>query len=269
MEGRVLKLVGRNFLLGRGSDCAIRIESDICSREHARVRFQNGGWLVQDIESSNGTLLNDQPILMAPLQKGDHIQLGEMGPRLKVIDLGLMDVEEPDEDLEKTRLVRPPKLELVQTDPKPAPAPAPKAVPKSSAEKPAAPRKKQPAPAPQQRATPPPAVAPAPVVETPAARAGFPWLAAFGMAFGAATGLAVWGERFPYDRVAAPVLFGVRKLIEWQPVWTLPRLGWVVLVGAALYGTLVGLALRRPIRRFPLLLSLALAHVAIVFWVER
>jgi len=266
MEGRVLKLVGRNFLLGRGSECAIQIESDICSREHARVRFQNGAWLVQDLESSNGTLLNDQAILIAPLQKGDHIQLGEMGPRLKVIDLGLMEVEEPDEDLQRTRLVRPEmtKLELVETNPKPETARA--ATPKETPPPAVAPPR---TPKPEPAAEPEPAVKTEPTVETPTARAGFPWLAAIGLAFGVGTGLMFWGDGFPYDEVLAPVLLGVRKLIVWQPEWTLPRIGWVLLVVAALYGALVGLALRRPIRRMPLLLALGLLHAAVLYWVER
>lgn len=44
--------------IGRSSDSAIIIRDDYTSTHHARLMLWNGTWMVQDLDSTNGTFLN-------------------------------------------------------------------------------------------------------------------------------------------------------------------------------------------------------------------
>lgn len=49
-------------ILGRHPECNVHIEDGSVSRRHAQVTFDGGHYFVSDLNSRNGTLLNDQPI---------------------------------------------------------------------------------------------------------------------------------------------------------------------------------------------------------------
>jgi pSer/pThr/pTyr-binding forkhead associated (FHA) protein len=46
------------------------------SRRHARLVFRDGNWIVQDLQSTNGTSLNGTPIGRSELRPGDELQIG-------------------------------------------------------------------------------------------------------------------------------------------------------------------------------------------------
>jgi pilus assembly protein CpaF len=46
------------------------------SRRHARLVFRDGGWIIQDLASTNGTRLNGQAVGRACLRPGDQLLLG-------------------------------------------------------------------------------------------------------------------------------------------------------------------------------------------------
>lgn len=218
----MIRLVGKKFIFGRDPDCSLPVESDVASRRHVRVALEGAGWVVEDLQSRNGTTLNGQPVLRAPLQWKDVLQLGPDGPSLKVIDLGV------DAKLE---------LDLGATmsavPPMPTPAPV------------------------QPRAKP---VAPPPAAESASRRSlRVPWVAIAGLAAGIVTALSIWPDAFPYAVVCAPVLRGIEALGQAWPAWTAAKAGWLLVSGLALYGLAVGLSLQRPLRRWaPLLVLIAL-----------
>ena len=90
----------------------------------------------------------------------------------------------------------------------------------------------------------------------------FPWIASAGLLFGFLTGIGIWADRFPYDAVSAPALWGVKGLLELAPAFAGPRIGWLVPVTLGLYWGLVGLALQKPSRGWPLLILFAVGHTA-------
>jgi pSer/pThr/pTyr-binding forkhead associated (FHA) protein len=50
-------------------------------RRHARIFVQNGQLMVEDLDSTNGTLLNNQKLAARqpqPLRDGDQLQLGRL-----------------------------------------------------------------------------------------------------------------------------------------------------------------------------------------------
>jgi Protein of unknown function (DUF3662)/FHA domain len=63
-------------LLGRGTDCDLRLVDPGVSRHHAELRIEDGTVVVADLGSTNGTFLNGQPIRRAPLADGARVTLG-------------------------------------------------------------------------------------------------------------------------------------------------------------------------------------------------
>ena len=74
--GRQVELVD-SVELGRDASASVTIEDDQVSRRHARISVQGGQAAVEDLGSTNGTYVNDQPIAgQRPLQAGDKIRIG-------------------------------------------------------------------------------------------------------------------------------------------------------------------------------------------------
>jgi predicted component of type VI protein secretion system len=63
--------------IGRGSDCEIALPERQVSRHHAQIERQNGGYLLRDLGSKNGTCVNGQEVRDRPycLKDGDEIQI--------------------------------------------------------------------------------------------------------------------------------------------------------------------------------------------------
>lgn len=83
--GREFALDGRELRVGRAPSCDINLDGDpLVSRFHALLRpGAEGAYLLSDLNSSNGTLVNEQEIHgETPLREGDEITIGEC--RLRV-----------------------------------------------------------------------------------------------------------------------------------------------------------------------------------------
>ncbi len=64
--------------IGREPCCNdIVIDDPALSRQHARIRYEDGVFVIYDLASANGTLLNNQPVQRAELHNGDRLQLGQ------------------------------------------------------------------------------------------------------------------------------------------------------------------------------------------------
>jgi diguanylate cyclase (GGDEF)-like protein len=62
--------------IGRGTDCDVLLDRDAVSRRHARVEQTGEGWLLRDLDSTNGTYVNDAPIREHLLHDGDRVKIG-------------------------------------------------------------------------------------------------------------------------------------------------------------------------------------------------
>src|SRR5947209_5192691 len=59
--GDVFPLVaGQTYTMGRATTNRIVLKDDLCSREHAEVSFSGGRWRVRDLNSLNGTRVNNE-----------------------------------------------------------------------------------------------------------------------------------------------------------------------------------------------------------------
>jgi predicted component of type VI protein secretion system len=145
-------------MIGRKPQNDIPIENLAVSGEHACIVTILNDSFLEDLGSTNGTLVNGNQIKKHILQNNDVIEIGKYKMKYVVEAAGASAASQPPaEDFEKTMVMRAPKA--VAAAPKPAPAPAAPA----PAPKPAAPSPAAPAPAPAAAPKPAPVPAPAPV----------------------------------------------------------------------------------------------------------
>jgi hypothetical protein len=77
LGGRRLLIAPGGAVLGRSRECDIVLDDAGVSRRHARIRRADDGWTIEDLRSTNGVLLNGQPLhSVHPLHPGDRIELG-------------------------------------------------------------------------------------------------------------------------------------------------------------------------------------------------
>ena len=65
------------LLIGRHPSCDVIVPAATVSRRHAQLTFRDGGWTVQDLESTNGTRVNGQPVGRCRLRPGDQLRLAD------------------------------------------------------------------------------------------------------------------------------------------------------------------------------------------------
>jgi Nif-specific regulatory protein len=75
------------MVIGRSTDCSIRIVDATVSRRHCEVWVSDDGPRVRDLGSSNETLVNGAPVTDALLKQGDEINLGPYSLRLVKVEM--------------------------------------------------------------------------------------------------------------------------------------------------------------------------------------
>ncbi len=79
-------LVGRSEEESADCESHIRLPDSRVSRQHARIIRRNGGYVIQDLGSTNGTLLNARPLTpkaFYALREGSNLQLGGVHLRFR------------------------------------------------------------------------------------------------------------------------------------------------------------------------------------------
>jgi diguanylate cyclase (GGDEF)-like protein len=90
--GTCYPLVDSPCAIGRGDDCDIPLYHPSVSRRHAQIELSDDGFRVLDLGSTNGTFVNDRPVIVAenleaqadvliarpgqPLKDGDYLRVG-------------------------------------------------------------------------------------------------------------------------------------------------------------------------------------------------
>jgi hypothetical protein len=78
------KLLGTDKLvLGRKQDCGFVIHDEKCSGHHAEVRFEDGRYVLQDLGSTNGTMLDGRRVREVALSPFDIFQAGRIRVQFK------------------------------------------------------------------------------------------------------------------------------------------------------------------------------------------
>ena len=83
---REIAIPKEEFLIGRGSDCDLRVNDEDVSRHHCLIRLRGQEATLSDLGSSNGTYVNGKRVLsQVTLASGDEIRLANCR---FVVDLG-------------------------------------------------------------------------------------------------------------------------------------------------------------------------------------
>jgi diguanylate cyclase (GGDEF)-like protein len=64
------------LVIGRGTEADLRINDHSVSRRHARIQPAADGYYAIDLQSTNGTFVNDAPAPMRKLRDGDYLRVG-------------------------------------------------------------------------------------------------------------------------------------------------------------------------------------------------
>ena len=77
LAGQTLMLSGAPVTFGRAPDNTIIINDDFASSHHARISAKNGAWMLEDLGSTNGTIV-DGSRMTGPIQLaiGTRITIG-------------------------------------------------------------------------------------------------------------------------------------------------------------------------------------------------
>lgn len=62
LAGQQLALTGRQFTIGRSADSDLIVNDEYASTHHAKLVFINGDWMLQDLDSTNGSYLDGERI---------------------------------------------------------------------------------------------------------------------------------------------------------------------------------------------------------------
>lgn len=115
--GATFSLEGDQLVIGRDSSSGVAINDAEVSRKHARMNFQGGKYVLEDLGSTNGTFVNGQRLASPTvLKSGDVVSLGEQ--------IVLM-FEALSSDPGATAVVSRKNVQAAAAGPAPAPAPAP------------------------------------------------------------------------------------------------------------------------------------------------
>lgn len=69
-------LSGDRVTIGRLASSGVQITDANVSREHAAFVREDGDWWIEDLDSTNGTMLNGEPVTRALLEDGDIVEVG-------------------------------------------------------------------------------------------------------------------------------------------------------------------------------------------------
>lgn len=71
------ELTDKPLIFGRGDDADCRLKDERVSRQHFAIVPKDGGYIVQDLKSTNGTYLNNTRVSESPLKANDKIRIGQ------------------------------------------------------------------------------------------------------------------------------------------------------------------------------------------------
>jgi pSer/pThr/pTyr-binding forkhead associated (FHA) protein len=88
-ETRSLRFAAPEVTIGRDPSCDFSVEDKTVSAQHARLCYRQGQWWVEDLQSTNGTYLNDEPV-SSPLvvTGGDQVRCGQV-----ILDIAIGEAE--------------------------------------------------------------------------------------------------------------------------------------------------------------------------------
>ena len=76
LKGSVFTIEELPVVLGRDTTATLCIADASVSRRHSQIEKENEEFVILDLESLNGTFINDVPVKRRALQHGDRVRIG-------------------------------------------------------------------------------------------------------------------------------------------------------------------------------------------------
>lgn len=77
LKGAVFPLTEAPVLIGRETAASLCIADPSVSRRHSQIEKEGEQFVIADLESLNGTFINDVPVKRRPLAHGDRVRIGD------------------------------------------------------------------------------------------------------------------------------------------------------------------------------------------------
>jgi hypothetical protein len=75
-KGRVFRDLPVPCTIGREEGNALRLNDERISRYHAKIQFEDGDVIITDLDSTNGTRVNNTTVQIRRLRAGDQVSVG-------------------------------------------------------------------------------------------------------------------------------------------------------------------------------------------------
>lgn len=76
-RGKIFRIAGSEAVIGRATDNDVQFPDRSVSRHHCKINRNGQAWWIEDLESTNGTLVSGSPMAKAvPINHGDLITTG-------------------------------------------------------------------------------------------------------------------------------------------------------------------------------------------------
>ena len=77
LKGTIFTIDVDAFVIGRETAANVCIADASVSRRHTKIDRQDNGFVITDLESLNGTFVNDVPVKSRVLEHGDRVRIGD------------------------------------------------------------------------------------------------------------------------------------------------------------------------------------------------
>ncbi len=72
-----VRSIDREITIGRGVENVVRIDNPAVSKNHARIIKDQDQYVIEDLDSTNGTFIKEKPIRRLALRDDDEITIGK------------------------------------------------------------------------------------------------------------------------------------------------------------------------------------------------
>ncbi len=86
LQGRDFRLVDGKNTIGTAADCDVVLTDPYLSSKQAVIRYENGTFTLVDLDSTNGTFLNDTRVSKEDLIDNDTIRVGRTELKFKALE---------------------------------------------------------------------------------------------------------------------------------------------------------------------------------------
>lgn len=85
-KGEDFRLKAGKNVIGSASDCDIVLTDKKVSRKHCTIRYEGGEFQIADLDSSNGTCVNEERVQKHDLIDNDIVKLGDIQFKFKSVN---------------------------------------------------------------------------------------------------------------------------------------------------------------------------------------